>query len=93
MSTTYARDFTLIIELVGWGKPEIIVTLVLSGVLMVAFFFVEKKVQDPAVPPRVWSIPNVIPLFFYALSVYWFLYVFELQLVEVFQVSANYLFP
>ncbi|KAL5478791.1 hypothetical protein ACEPAI_2068 [Sanghuangporus weigelae] len=69
----------------GWDKPQIITTLVLSLVCGVAFFFVETRVADPAVPPRTWRIPNVMPLFVYALSIYWFLYGSELQLVEIFQ--------
>ncbi|KAI5121919.1 hypothetical protein M0805_000248 [Coniferiporia weirii] len=69
----------------GWGKPQIIVILVFSVVFVLAFFFVERKVQDPAVPPSTWFAPNVIPLFIYSLSIYWFLYGSELQLVEIFQ--------
>ncbi|KAL5525108.1 hypothetical protein ACEPAF_8977 [Sanghuangporus sanghuang] len=68
-----------------WDKPQIITTLVLSVVCGVAFFFVEYRVADPAVPPRTWRTPNVVPLFVYALSIYWFLYGSELQRVEIFQ--------
>ncbi|PAV17782.1 MFS general substrate transporter [Pyrrhoderma noxium] len=70
---------------VGWGKPQIIVTLILSIVIAIAFFFVERKVPDPAVPPHTWSTPNIIPLFIHCLSSYWFLYGAEIQLVQVFQ--------
>ncbi|KAI5121920.1 hypothetical protein M0805_000249 [Coniferiporia weirii] len=69
----------------GWGKPQIIVTLVFSVVFIVAFFLVERKVQDPAVPPSTWSVPNVVPLFLYSLGIYWFVYGSELLLVEIFQ--------
>ncbi|KAL5498331.1 hypothetical protein ACEPAH_2473 [Sanghuangporus vaninii] len=73
----------------GWDKPEIITALIFSVVCGVAFFFVETRVADPAVPPRTWRIPNVVPLFVYALSIYWFLYGSELQLVEIFQVKQD----
>ncbi|KAH8119334.1 major facilitator superfamily domain-containing protein [Phellopilus nigrolimitatus] len=70
---------------IGWDKPQIIVTLILSMLFMLVFFLIERKVNDPAVPPSTWFIPNVIPLFIYSLGIYWFLYGTELQLVEIFQ--------
>ena len=51
----------------GWGSPQIIVTLILSIVVFVAFFFVERVTKDPAVPPRLWRIKNFAPMFFYSL--------------------------
>lgn len=54
-------------NILGWGKPQIIVTLILSIVVAIAFFFVERKVPDPAVPPHTWSTPNIIPLFIHCL--------------------------
>ena len=69
----------------GWNKPQIIVTLIFSVVLISAFFFIETKVQDPAVPPRIWFMPNVALFFLYILTIHWFLYVSELQLVEIFE--------
>ncbi|KIK53240.1 hypothetical protein GYMLUDRAFT_49413 [Collybiopsis luxurians FD-317 M1] len=70
---------------VGWGAARVIVTLVLSVVLIVAFFVVEKFVKDPAIPPRTWTNKNFIPLFFYAWSIYWFALGTELNLVQIFQ--------
>ncbi|KDQ13881.1 hypothetical protein BOTBODRAFT_110904 [Botryobasidium botryosum FD-172 SS1] len=70
---------------VGWGKPQIIVTLILSVVFIIGFFFVERFVKDPAVPPSIWSNQNFTPLFLYTWSVYWFLMGSELQLVLIFQ--------
>ncbi|TCD69756.1 hypothetical protein EIP91_006292 [Steccherinum ochraceum] len=69
----------------GWGSPQIIATLVLSIVFFVGFFFVERYVQDPAIPPRTWFNKNFAVMFFYAWSVYWNLLAGELQLVQVFQ--------
>lgn len=70
----------------GWKKPQIIVTLVLSVVFIVAFFFIERVVEDPAVPPRTWTNKNFLPLFIYAWSVYWFVFGLQIQLVQIFQV-------
>ena len=58
---------TIAFNILGWGKPQIIVTLILSIVVVIAFFFVERKVPDPAVPPHTWSTPNIIPLFIHCL--------------------------
>ncbi|GJJ08487.1 hypothetical protein Clacol_002705 [Clathrus columnatus] len=49
----------------GWKKPQIIVTLVFSIVLVLGFFFIERFVNDPAVPPSTWRIHNFMPLFVY----------------------------
>lgn len=51
----------------GWGSPQIIVTLILSVVVFVAFFVVERVTKDPAIPPRLWRIKNFAPMFFYSL--------------------------
>lgn len=69
----------------GWGKPQIVVTLIMSGVFILAFFIIERYVKDPAVPPSTWFNKNAIPLFVYSLSIYWFLTGAELQLVQIFQ--------
>lgn len=51
----------------GWGKPQILVTLIMSGVLILAFFVIERLVKDPAVPSRIWFNKGAIPLFIYSL--------------------------
>ena len=50
----------------GWGSPQIVVTLILSVILFIAFFFVERFVKDPALPSSTWSNKNFAPMFFYA---------------------------
>ncbi|KDQ18400.1 hypothetical protein BOTBODRAFT_185039 [Botryobasidium botryosum FD-172 SS1] len=70
---------------VGWKKPQIIVTLVLSVLFFAAFFVIERIVKDPAVPPRTWTNKNFLPLFIYTWSVYWFVFGLQLQIVNVFQ--------
>lgn len=50
----------------GWGSPQIIATLVLSVAFFVAFFFVERYVKDPAIPPRTWFNKNFAVMFFYS---------------------------
>jgi len=70
---------------VGWDKPQIIVTLILSVMLVFAFFAIERYVKDPAVPPSTWTNKNFLPLFLYTWSIYWHLNSMELQLVQVFQ--------
>jgi MFS family permease len=50
----------------GWGSPQIITTLVLSVILFVAFFVIERISKDPALPPSTWSNKNFTPMFFYA---------------------------
>jgi len=69
----------------GWGSPQIITTLILSVVFFIGFFVVERFVQDPAIPSRLWFNKNFAVMFFYAWSVYWNLMSSELLLVQVFQ--------
>ncbi|KAF8991548.1 major facilitator superfamily domain-containing protein [Cyathus striatus] len=68
----------------GWGSARVIATLVLSIVLIASFGVIERIVKDPAFPPRTWSNKNFTPMFFYSWSVYWFFFVIESQLVEIF---------
>ncbi|TFK32285.1 major facilitator superfamily domain-containing protein [Crucibulum laeve] len=68
----------------GWKSARVIVTLVLSVVLLASFLVIERIVKDPAFPTRTWSNKNFTPLFFYAWSIYWFIFVTEMQLVEIF---------
>ncbi|KAF8578503.1 MFS general substrate transporter [Ramaria rubella] len=69
----------------GWGTPQIIVALILSILFVVGFFFIERYVKDPAIPPRTWTNHNFLPLFLYSWSIYWFVNASELQLIEIFQ--------
>lgn len=69
----------------GWGRPQIIVTLVFSVVFLAGFFIIEYVVSDPAIPPKTWKIRNFVPLFIYCWSLYWFLNCAEIQLIQVFQ--------
>ncbi|KAF8896080.1 major facilitator superfamily domain-containing protein [Infundibulicybe gibba] len=48
---------------VRWNSPRVIATLVLSVVLLAAFFFIERVVKDPAFPPSTWSNKNFTPCF------------------------------
>jgi hypothetical protein len=52
---------------IGWAKPQILVTLILSIIFIISFFFVERIVKDPAVPPSTWTNKNFLPLFIYCL--------------------------
>lgn len=42
----------------GWGKPWIIVLLILAVGLLLAFVFVEHKISYPIMPLRLWKIHN-----------------------------------
>jgi len=67
-----------------WGTPRVIVPLVLSVVMFAAFLVIERIVKDPALPPRTWSNKNFLPLFFYAWSIYWWVFGAEMQFVQIF---------
>jgi MFS family permease len=49
----------------GWDSARVLATLIISIFLLIAFFFVERYVKDPAVPPSTWTNKNFTPLFFY----------------------------
>lgn len=68
----------------GWGSPQVVTTLVLSVVVFVLFFAIERIVNSPALPPKTWTNRNFTPLFFYAWSPYWWCLSSQLQLVSVF---------
>ncbi|KDQ32495.1 hypothetical protein PLEOSDRAFT_1060321 [Pleurotus ostreatus PC15] len=68
----------------GWASPQVITTLILSVIAFIAFFIIESIVAHPALPPRTWRNKNFTPLFFYALSPYWWCLGCELQLVSIF---------
>ncbi|KIJ40339.1 hypothetical protein M422DRAFT_173980 [Sphaerobolus stellatus SS14] len=69
----------------GWNRPQIIVTLIFSVIFIIGFFFIERTVREPAVPPRIWTTHNFLPLFLYCWSIYWYLNGVEVQLIEIFQ--------
>lgn len=46
----------------GWGKAFIIVLLILSVLLIVAFTWVEKKVPNPIMPLSIWKLNNFAAL-------------------------------
>jgi len=48
----------------GWGRPQIIVTLIFSIFFFVGCCFVERIAKDPAVPPRIWFNKNFAVMFF-----------------------------
>ena len=54
--------------IIGWAKPQILVTLIMSVIFVVSFFYIERAVEDPAVPPSTWSNKNFLPLFIYCLT-------------------------
>ncbi|KAL0948778.1 hypothetical protein HGRIS_008908 [Hohenbuehelia grisea] len=68
----------------GWNKPRGITTLVLSVVMCITFFVIERVVKNPALPPRMWSTKNFLVLFLYACGPYWWGFGCELQLIGVF---------
>jgi len=63
---------------------------VLSIVFLAGFFFIERIVKDPVVPPSTWRNKNFLPLFFYTWSIYWFLNASEILLIQVFQDLFNW---
>lgn len=46
----------------GWSKAFIVVLLVLSIAVLVAFVWVEKRVRNPIMPLSLWKIANFAPL-------------------------------
>ncbi|KAH8677838.1 major facilitator superfamily transporter [Xylariales sp. PMI_506] len=46
----------------GWGKAFIIVLLILSIAMIVAFTYVEKKVPNPVMPLSLWKLQNFAAL-------------------------------
>ncbi|KIJ51730.1 hypothetical protein M422DRAFT_223465 [Sphaerobolus stellatus SS14] len=78
-------DWQGVIALGGGLILFIIITLIFSVIFIVTFFFIERTVKDPAVPPRIWTTHNFLPLFLYCWSIYWFLNGVEIQLIQIFQ--------
>ncbi|KAL1752179.1 major facilitator superfamily domain-containing protein [Schizophyllum commune] len=67
----------------GWQSAQVIATLVVSVVLFVAFFLIERFQSDPALPPRTWRTKNFTPLFFCCWSPYWWLFVCAVNIVQL----------
>ena len=67
-----------------WATPRILVLLIISILLLIGFFFIERVVSQPAVPPRTWSNKNFLPLFFYAWSIYWWVFGVQIEIIQVF---------
>lgn len=44
----------------GWKSPAIIVTVILGGLLLIAFLFIEHRVKEPAVPLVFMRNPHVL---------------------------------
>ncbi|KAJ8488461.1 hypothetical protein ONZ45_g13945 [Pleurotus djamor] len=68
----------------GWQTPQVITTLILSVVFIIVFFFVERFVSDPALPPSIWSNKNFTPIFIIAWSPYWWAFGCLMQLITIF---------
>lgn len=47
----------------GWASGGVLAPLVVSIALMAAFGFIEMKVAEPLIPPKVWTLPAFLPLF------------------------------
>ncbi|CAF1077225.1 unnamed protein product [Didymodactylos carnosus] len=48
---------------VGWNKPYVFVLLIVGFLIVGAFIFIETKVEEPIMPPSIWSVsgfPGVI---------------------------------
>jgi hypothetical protein len=56
----------------GWGTPGVIVPLIISVLLAIAFFVWETRIdeKDAALPPKLWFYPNFSALFGVALLPY-----------------------
>jgi hypothetical protein len=44
----------------GWTSPKTMVALSISGLLLVAFAFIERRVPHPLVPPHTWRIRSLV---------------------------------
>ena len=44
----------------GWTSPKTLGVLTVSGVLLVAFGFIERRVAHPLVPPHTWRIKTLV---------------------------------
>jgi hypothetical protein len=44
----------------GWTSPKTLDVLAISGLLLVAFGFIERRVRHPLVPPHTWRIKTLV---------------------------------
>ena len=44
----------------GWTSPKTLGVLIVSGLLLVAFGFIERRVAHPLVPPHTWRIKTLV---------------------------------
>jgi EmrB/QacA subfamily drug resistance transporter len=44
----------------GWTSPKTLAVLIVSGLLLVAFGFIERRVAHPLVPPHTWRIKTLV---------------------------------
>ncbi|KAJ5212485.1 permease of the major facilitator superfamily [Penicillium cinerascens] len=54
----------------GWGTPFVIVLLVLSIALLVAFVLLEKYISNPLMPLSLWKLPNFAGLWIAGFTCY-----------------------
>ena len=80
-------------SILGWTHPRVIGTLIVGVGSLTLFIFVEKRVETPMVPPKLFqsasfSGANLITLFLYAaLGIFFF--VFPLNLIQIQNYSAT----
>jgi EmrB/QacA subfamily drug resistance transporter len=80
-------------SILGWTHPRVIGTLIVGVGSLTLFIFVEKRVETPMVPPKLFqsasfSGANLITLFLYAaLGIFFF--VFPLNLIQIQKYSAT----
>jgi MFS family permease len=48
--------------LVGWSNPYIYILLIIGVLLLIGFFYVEGKVEDPLIPRSIWNLDVSIVL-------------------------------
>ncbi|KAG6859945.1 hypothetical protein C0995_001479 [Termitomyces sp. Mi166 len=69
----------------GWTSKEVLPPLIISVIFLPAFYYVERIVKEPLIPPWIWTLPTFFPLFFIVLSQYAYMNTIVLQMSEVFQ--------
>ena len=77
----------------GWSHPAVLASLIIGGVCLLLFSFVEARVAAPMVPlelfqSRSFSVANLLTLFLYA-AVGIFFFLFPLDLIQIQGYSAT----
>jgi EmrB/QacA subfamily drug resistance transporter len=77
----------------GWADPLVVGPLIIGGVCLISFFFLEARVAEPMVPlqlfqSRTFSGANLLTLFLYAATGIFF-FLFPLNLIQVQGYSAT----